>query len=69
MMRITSKQVNNPLVLNGVNYLIVKHDQVPFVHIKIGILFQSRRNTFDKFNVWYAGCHCELHQTILSKGR
>ena len=28
MMKITSKQVNNPLVLNGVNHLIVKHDQV-----------------------------------------
>ena len=50
MMRTTSKEVHNSLDFSGVNHLIIKHDQIPFVHIKIGILLQSRRNSLDEFN-------------------
>ena len=38
MMRTKSKEVHSSLVFTGVNHLIIKHDQIPFVHIKIGIL-------------------------------
>ena len=37
---------------SGVNHLIIEHDQIPFVHFKIGILLQSRGNSLDEFNVW-----------------
>ena len=40
------QRLNNP-------GLIIKHDQIPFVHIKIGILLQSPRNSLDEFNVWH----------------
>ena len=53
MMRTTSKEVHNSLVFTGVNHLIIKHDQIPFVHIKIGIPLQSRRYSLDDFNVWH----------------
>ena len=53
MMRTTGKKVHNPLVFIGVNHLIIKHDQIPFVHIKIGILLQSRRNSLNEVNVWH----------------
>ena len=39
------------LVLTSVNHLIIKHDQIPFVLIKIGNLLQSR--SLDDFNVWH----------------
>ena len=52
MMRTTSKEVHNSLVFTGVNHLVIKHDQIPFVYIKIGILLQSRRNSLDEFNVF-----------------
>ena len=42
-MKITSKEVHYSLVFTGVNHLIIKHDQIPFVHIKIRIPLQSRR--------------------------
>ena len=47
--------VEEPCVLgvHGVNHLIIKHDQIPFAHVKIGILLQSRRNSLDEFNVWH----------------
>ena len=51
MMRTKSKEVHNSLVFAGVNHLIIKHDQIPFVHIKIGLLLQSY--SFHKFNVWH----------------
>ena len=38
MMRTKSKEVHSSLVFTGVNHLIIKHDQIRFVHIKIGIL-------------------------------
>ena len=41
MMRTTSKEVHNSLVFTGVNHLIIKRDQIPFVHFKIGILLQK----------------------------
>ena len=53
MMRTTSKEVHNSLVLTSVNHLIIKHDQIPFVHIKIGILLQSCGNSFDESSVWH----------------
>ena len=53
MMRTTSKEVYNSPVFTGVNHLIIKHDQTPFVHTKLGILLQSRRNSLDEFNVWH----------------
>ena len=53
MMRTKSKKVHSSLVFTGVNLLIIKHDQTSFVHIKIGILLQSGRNSLDEFNVWH----------------
>ena len=53
MMRTTSKEVHNLPVFMGVNHLIIKHDQIPFAHIKIGILLPSRWNSLDEFNVWH----------------
>ena len=53
MMWNTSKDVHNSLVFTGVNHLIIKHDQIPFGHIKIGILLQTLRNSLDELNVWH----------------
>ena len=53
MMRATSQEVHNSLVFAGVNHLIIKHDQIPFFHIKLGLLLESRGNSLDKFNVWH----------------
>ena len=52
MMRTTSKEVHNSLVFTDVNHLIIKHDQIPFVHIKIGILLQRRTNSRISCVVW-----------------
>ena len=51
MMTTTSRGVHSSLVFTGVNYLIIKRDQIPFVHIKVRILLQSRRNSLDVFSV------------------
>ena len=51
MMTTTSRGVHSSLVFTGVNYLIIKQDQIPFVHIKVRILLQSRRNSPDEFSV------------------
>ena len=67
MMRTTSKEVHKSLVFTGVNHLIIKQDQIPFVHIKIGILLQAVKITLTN-SIYgmatsisiYAGCHCEL---------
>ena len=51
MMPITSKEVHNSLVFTAVSHLIIKHDHIPVVHVKVMIQLQNRRNSLDEFNV------------------
>ena len=52
MMRSSCEQVRDPIIISGLDHLVGNHNQVTFVDIKIGILFQVFGDTLSKFNYW-----------------
>ena len=71
MMRSFCEQVHNPIIISGLDHLVVNDNHVAYVVINIGVLFQVFRDTMFGTvfnNSLYAGCHCEKHQIILSGG-
>ena len=53
MMRTTSKKARNPPVVTVVNHVIIN-------------LFQSRRNTLEKSNVWYGDKHIRVMLVLIA---
>ena len=53
VMRSFCKQVHDPIIFPGFNHLVVNDNQVAFVDILIGIIFQRFRDPHDKFDCWY----------------
>ena len=56
MMRASSKQFGDSCVSTPILHLIVDDHQVAFADVEKGVVFYLRRNTLDKFYVWYR-CH------------